>query len=441
MKTTDCENENGREKGLKDSFKRHFGDMQVFLYHASGRTELGGNHTDHQNGQVLAAAVDMRIRAVVSPVERDDGTCCSECGCENQNLVQIYSEGFGMIELDIADLSVREEEKGTTAGLIRGVLAGLVEQGFKVGGFKAYVTSDIPAGSGLSSSAAFEVLIGRIISGLYNDDSISYVELAKIGQYAENVYYGKPCGLMDQIACASGKTVYIDFAYDGCPIIEEIDFDFSRCGYELCITNTGGSHADLTDEYAAVPEEMSAVAELFNDGSCSWQDDGSCAKHKLRGITSEQLLEKASEIREKAGDRALLRALHFVGETERAKAEAEALKDGDFGEFLRLMKESGDSSYKLLQNVYASGGHASCGEDGTAACSRSSEQPIAVALAVSELVLGEDGVCRVHGGGFAGTIQAFVKSEAVGRYKAAMDKLFGDGACMVMSFACDSEEA
>ena len=373
--------------------------MKKLVYSACGRTELGGNHTDHQNGQVLAAAVDMRIKAEASPI--DDA------------YIKLYSEGFGTVEIDISDLSVREEEKGTTAGLVRGVLAGLAEQGFKVGGFKAYVTSDIPTGSGLSSSAAFEILIGRIISGLYNDDSISYVELAKIGQYAENVYYGKPCGLMDQIACASGKTVYIDFAYDGCPIIEEIDFDFSRCEYELCITNTGGSHADLTDKYAAVPEEMSAVAELFG-------------KEKLRGITSEQLLEKASEIREKVGDRALLRALHFAGETERAKAEAEALKEGDFGEFLRLVKESGDSSYKLLQNVYVGG------SAGSASGRAGSQQPIAVALAVSELVLGEDGVCRVHGGGFAGTIQAFVKTDAVGRYKAAMDKLFGDGACMIL---------
>ena len=412
---------------LISGFVRHFGDMQVSFYSACGRTELGGNHTDHQNGQVLAAAVDMRISAAAAACgngHTEDAACAAGNGHTEGKRVELYSEGFGLIELDILDLSMREAEKGTTAGLVRGVLAGLAEQGFKVGGFKAYIKSDVPAGSGLSSSAAFEVLIGRIISGLYNDDSISYVELAKVGQYAENVYYGKPCGLMDQIACASGKTVYIDFAYDGCPIIEEIDFDFDSCGYKLCITDTGGSHADLTDEYAAVPAEMSAVAELFGGGPCGCQGGGEPERHKLRGITSEQLLEKASEIREKAGDRALLRALHFAGETERAKAEAEALKEGDFGEFLRLVKESGDSSYKLLQNVYAGG-----------------DQPIAVALAVSELVLGEDGVCRVHGGGFAGTIQAFVKIEDVDRYKAEMDKLFGAGACRVMRIGSSNDEA
>ena len=412
---------------LISGFVRHFGDTQVSLYSACGRTELGGNHTDHQNGQVLAAAVDMRISAAAAACgngHTEDAACAARNGHTEGKRVELYSEGFGLIELDISDLSMREAEKGTTAGLVRGVLAGLAEQGFKVGGFKTYIKSDVPAGSGLSSSAAFEVLIGRIISGLYNDDSISYVELAKVGQFAENVYYGKPCGLMDQIACASGKTVYIDFAYDGCPIIEEIDFDFDSCGYKLCITDTGGSHADLTDEYAAVPAEMSAVAELFGSGSYGCQEGGEPERHKLRGITSEQLLEKASEIRRKAGDRALLRALHFAGETERAKAEAEALKEGDFGEFLRLVKESGDSSYKLLQNVYAGG-----------------DQPIAVALAVSELVLGEDGVCRVHGGGFAGTIQAFVKTEAVDRYKTEMDKLFGAGTCRVMRIGSSSDEA
>ncbi len=406
---------------LNDKFIKQFGISSSLLISAPGRTELGGNHTDHQNGQVLAAAVDLQMSAAVSGGESIVAT--DKIG----SLVEIYSEGFGLIKTDVSDLSPRKDEIGTTAGLVRGVLAGLADQGYRVGGFKAYVSSDIPVGSGLSSSAAFEILIGRIVSGLYNDGSISYVDLAKIGQFAENVYYGKPCGLMDQIACASGKTVYIDFAYDDCPIIEEIDFDFSGCGYELCITNTGGSHADLTDEYAAVPAEMGAVAELFG-------------KEKLRGITSDQLLEKAPEIREKAGDRALLRALHFAAETERAKVQAEALKDGDFGEFLRLVKESGNSSYKLLQNIYVSGAAGECVGSGCAGAStdRSGTQSIAVGLAVSEAVLGEDGVCRVHGGGFAGTIQAFVKDDAADRYKAAMDKLFGDGACKVLRIGRDN---
>lgn len=390
-----------------ENFARHFGHSQVSVYSVPGRTELGGNHTDHQNGQVLAAAVDLQIRAAVATADT----------------VEMHSEGFGLIKLDISDLSPLEDEKGTAAGLVRGVLAGLKDQGFNVGGFKAYIVSDVPAGSGLSSSAAFEILTGRIQSELYNDGSISPVELARVGRFAENEYFGKPCGLMDQMASAFGGIIYIDFAYDDCPIIEEIDFDFASCGYKLCITDTGGSHADLTDEYASVPAEMGAVAELFSDE----QKDKSCGRQKLRGVTTEQLLEKAPEIRQKTGDRALLRALHFAGETERAKAEAEALKDGDFGEFLRLVKASGDSSYKMLQNIYVSGA------DGASA--GGTEQPIAVGLAVSEAVLGEDGVCRVHGGGFAGTIQAFVKDEAVGRYREAMDKLFGNGACKVMKIS------
>lgn len=395
-------------ENLIENFMRHFGEADVSLFTASGRTELGGNHTDHQNGQVLAAAVDLQIMAAASKV---DGRGAGD-DTSGDKTIEIYSEGFGLIKLDISDLSPSNDEKGTTAGLIRGVLAGLAEQGFRVDGFKAYIASEIPAGSGLSSSAAFEILIGRIQSGLYNDNSVSYVELAKIGQFAENEYFGKPCGLMDQIACASNSIVYIDFAYDGCPIIEEIDFDLEAHGYKLCITGTGGSHVDLTDEYAAVPAEMKAVAELFG-------------YDKLRGVSAEQLLEKSSDIRQKAGDRALLRALHFARETERAKAEAEALKEADMEEFLRLVKESGDSSYKLLQNIYASGRQ-------SANAYKSEDQPIAVGLAVSELVLGEDGVCRVHGGGFAGTIQAFMKIEAVDRYREAMDKLFGDGSCQVL---------
>ena len=373
---------------IKEKYFKYFGTDPTALISAPSRSELGGNHTDHQNGQVLAAAVDLYITAAASP---------------SDDAIEIYSEGCGHVRVDISDLSKREDEIGTTSALVRGVLAGLKDQGFKVGGFKAYIHSGVPMGSGLSSSAAFEVLIGRIVSGLYNEDSISPVELAQIGQFTENEYFGKPCGLMDQMACAFGSILYIDFAYDGCPIIEEIDFDFVGSGYSLCITNTGGSHADLTDEYAAVTAEMKAVARLFG-------------REKLRGVTTEMLLERAAEIRGKAGDRAFLRALHFAGETARARAEAEALKDGNFEEFLRLVKESGDSSYKLLQNIYVS-----------------DEQPIAVALAVSETVLGDDGVCRVHGGGFAGTIQAFVKNEAVDRYKDAMDKLLGDGACRVLN--------
>lgn len=377
---------------IKDRYSEYFGEPCADVFSAAGRTEIGGNHTDHQNGRVLAAAVELSIDAAVCPLE--------------DKKIEMYSEGYGKLDMDITDLDVREDEKGTTAGLIRGVLAGLADQGFDTGGFRAYVCSQVPAGSGLSSSAAFEILIGKIQSGLYNNDSISPVELARVGQYAENVYFGKPCGLMDQIACAVEGIVYIDFAYDGCPIIEEIEFDFEKNGYILCITHTGGSHADLTDEYAAVPDEMGKVARMFS-------------QEKLRGITIEQLIDKAGDIRREAGDRALLRAMHFVNEDDRARKEAEALKEGDMEDFLKLVRESGDSSYKLLQNIYVAG---------DSVC-----QNIAVGLAVSEEVLGEKGVCRVHGGGFAGTIQSFVRKEAVPTYKKAMDKLFGEDACRVLN--------
>lgn len=383
-------------KTIENNFIKCFNHSPLGTYHIPGRSELGGNHTDHQNGQVLAGAVDVYITASVS-----------QAGCDGDmdaRRVEIHSEGYGKLELSIDDLTPRQEEVGTTTALVRGVLKEISERGFKIGGFKAYISSDIPTGSGLSSSAAFEILIGKIQSELYNNGSISYVELAQIGQQAENKYFGKPCGLMDQLACASETVLYIDFAYDGCPVVEEIDFDFESCGYSLCITNTGESHANLTDQYAAITDEMKAVAEIFG-------------QEKLRGITAEELIDRATEIRNKAGDRAFLRAMHFVSETVRARKQADALKDGDFQEFLRLVKSSGDSSYKLLQNIYA--------ED--------ANQAVSVGLAVSEAVLGEDGVCRVHGGGFGGTIQAFVKSTAVDRYREAMDKLFGDNSCRVLN--------
>lgn len=385
---------------MREKYAAYFGADKVSIYSAPGRSELGGNHTDHQNGQVLAAAVDLMVTAAAAPLREPS--------------IEIYSEGYGHIKLDISDLSARGDEVGTAAGLIRGVLAGLAQKGFSIGGFRAYISGDVPAGSGLSSSAALEILIGRIQSDMYNNDSVSPVELALAGKFAENEYFGKPCGLMDQLTCAMGGIVYMDFAYDECPIIEQIHFDFDDHGYSMCITDTGSSHADLTDEYAAVPAEMKQVAGIFG-------------RETLRGISVEQLLGRASEIRQKVGDRAFLRALHFAKETVRARQEADALKDGDLDAFLALVKESGDSSYKLLQNIYPAEN-----KDGDAAYGSYGSQSLAVALAVSEEVLGEDGVCRVHGGGFAGTIQAFVRKEAVSRYKGAMDKLFGDGACRVL---------
>jgi len=320
-------------------------------------------------------------------------------------LVKVVSGDYPMITIDIHNLEKKESEEGTTTALIKGVLAGIQNQGGNIGGFCAYITSDVLIGSGLSSSAAFEVLIGNIVSGLYNNMDISPVHIAMIGQYAENVYFGKPSGLMDQMASAVGNLVHIDFADKKNPKIEAVSCDLKSYGYSLCITDTKGSHADLTDDYAAVPMEMKAAAKVFG-------------KEVLHGVTLEELLEKCDKIRETAGDRAFLRAIHFVNENVRVQQEADALKNGDFAAFLQVVKASGDSSFKFLQNVYTT--HSV------------QEQNVSVALAVSEAVLGENGVCRVHGGGFAGTIQAFVKNETVSAYKEAMEKIFGKTSCKVL---------
>ena len=368
------------------------GTEPASIFSAPGRTEIGGNHTDHQHGEVLAASINKDAIAVVSP--RDD------------NMVNILAEGFGMTKINLSDLSLREDEKGTTPALIRGVLAGLKDNGFILGGFDAYITSDVLIGAGLSSSAAFETLIGTIVSGLYNDSKIDPVTIAKIGQFAENRYFGKPCGLMDQMACSVGNLVHIDFNDTDNPIVDKVDFDFSKTDYVLCITDTKGSHADLTNEYAAVPLEMKKIASLLG-------------YDVLRPVSFEDLIENIDMLREKAGDRAVLRAIHFVNETLRAQDEAEALKSGDLKEFLSLVKQSGDSSFKYLQNVYTN--------------SDVTVQNVSLALAISDTVLNPDEVSRVHGGGFAGTIQAFVKKGNAKRYKKYMDKAFGDGSCEILA--------
>ena len=362
------------------------------VFSAPGRTEIGGNHTDHQHGEVLAASINKDAIAVVSP--RDD------------NMVNVLAEGFGMTNIDLNDLSLREDEKGSTPALIRGVLAGLKDNGFILGGFDAYITSDVLIGAGLSSSAAFETLIGTIVSGLYNGMKIDPVTIAKIGQFAENKYFGKPCGLMDQMACSVGNLVHIDFNDTDNPIVDKVDFDFSKTDYVLCITDTKGSHADLTNEYAAVPLEMKKIASLLG-------------YDVLRPVSFEDIIDNIDMLRDKAGDRAVLRAIHFVNETLRAEDEAEALKSGDLKEFLNLVKQSGDSSFKYLQNVYTN-------NDVTV-------QNVSLALAISDTVLNPDEVSRVHGGGFAGTIQAFVKKGNAKRYKKYMDKVFGDGSCEILA--------
>lgn len=382
-----------RYKNAIGKFKEYFNAKEPSsIFSAPGRTEVGGNHTDHQHGEVLAASINKDAIAVTAL--REDNT------------VNIFAEGFGNTVIGIDDLSLREDEKGTTPALIRGVLAGLKKAGFTLGGFDAYITSEVLIGAGLSSSAAFETLIGTIVSGMFNNMSIDPVEIAKTGQYAENVYFGKPCGLMDQMACSVGNLVHIDFADPERPVVDKVGFDFSGTGYVLCITDTKGSHADLTDEYAAVPLEMKKIAELLGHDV-------------LRPVSFEDIMDNISMLRDKAGDRAVLRAIHFVNETRRAGDEAKALKDNDLEGFLKLVKQSGNSSFKYLQNVYTN-------KDVTT-------QNVSIALSVSDTVLGPDEASRVHGGGFAGTILAFVKKENASRYQEYMDRIFGKGSCEILA--------
>lgn len=369
-------------------FEAYYGDGETVIFSAPGRSEVGGNHTDHQHGRVLAAAVNLDVIGIVK--QTDD------------NQIRLVSDDAAELVVSLEDTTAKKEEEGTTIALVKGVAAGLADRGYAVGGFCAYMTSDVLIGAGLSSSASFETLVGTILSGLYNDMQVSATEIALIGQYAENIYFGKPCGLMDQMASATGNLVYIDFCDPKNPEVEKIDFNMGDYGYHLCITDTKGSHADLTDEYAAVPQEMKQVAGYFG-------------KEVLRGLTAEELLKESHAIRTAFGDRSFLRALHFVCENERVVEEAEALKAGNVEEFLKQVNASGNSSFKYLQNVYTS--------------KDVRNQSVSVALMVSEMVLDKKGACRVHGGGFAGTIQAFVRNEDVAAYRKNMDLIFGEGAC------------
>ena len=353
-------------------------------FHAPGRTELGGNHTDHNCGKVLAAPVNLRTTAVVS--KRADG------------LVVFDSRGFGKTLVKLDSLEVRPEEAGTTAALIRGVAAGFARRGGKTGGFEASVSSTVFAGSGLSSSASVEILLGRIFNGLYGN-SFSQVELAIIGQEAERNYFGKPCGLMDQLACASSGIVKIDFKDPSKPEIETIDRRFEDFGYSLVIVNTGGSHADLTPDYAAIPSEMKKVALFFG-------------KENLRSVDEKQLLSVLPDLRKAvSNDRAVLRAMHFFEENNRVDAMALALREGAFDRYLALVDECGRSSVSMLQNAYSP--------------SHPLNQEITLALSVTSKLLGEKGACRLQGGGFAGTIQAYVPVDYVDTYRQEIEKIFG----------------
>lgn len=374
-----------------EEFESLFGPGEAELYSAPGRSEVGGNHTDHQRGQVLAAAVNLDAIAVVR--KEEDG------------LIRLFSEGHSMITVDLSDLAAKKEEEGTSGGLIRGMAYGLKQEGYEIGGFSAYVTSDVLSGAGLSSSAAFEVLVGAILSGLYNQMEISPVKIAQVAQFAENVYFGKPCGLMDQMACSVGGLIHIDFQDTDHPAVEKVEVDFTAYGHSLCITDTKGSHADLTDEYAAVPLEMKKVAGFFG-------------KEVLREVKEAEFFENLPQLRDQYGDRPVLRSIHFFKENARVGRQVQALKEGRFFDFLELVKESGASSFQYLQNVYTN--------------RDVKNQAVSIGLAVSDSILPGHGVCRVHGGGFAGTMQAFVENGFVEQYQKTLDCVYGQGSCHVL---------
>lgn len=391
-----CEQTISRQKqrysDAVDRFRECFPDSEeISVFSAPGRTEIGGNHTDHQHGCVLAAAVNLDIIAVVS--------------FNNMGVIRLQSEGHSPNNVGLSDLSVQNSEKGDSSALIRGIASKFCDMGVEVRGFDAYTTSDVLSGSGLSSSAAFEVLIGTIIDRHYNNGKVGAVEIAKIGQYAENEYFGKKSGLMDQMVSSVGGLVSIDFHDTGNPKIQSFPFDFKNAGYCLCVTDTKGSHADLTDDYVAIRSEMENVAAQFG-------------KAYLRDVNENDFYGAIPQLREKCSDRAVLRTAHFFDENRRAVQESNALSDGNMDDFLELVKQSGESSANLLQNLYS--------------CSQPSEQALSIGIMLSKRILGEKGALRVHGGGFAGTIQAFVPTDKVNEYVSEMNRIFGDGSCYVL---------
>ena len=381
-----------RIEELEQLFESRFGAKPSRWFSAPGRSEICGNHTDHNRGKVMAAAVNLDVIAAVEPT--DDGT------------VTVKSVGHEENRVDISELSVLESEKNTSTALVRGVLAGFKARGYKIGGFNAYTQSDVLKGSGLSSSAAFEVLIGTVLSGLYNGGEVSPVEIAKTAQFAENAYFGKPSGLMDQMASSVGGFTKIDFADPEKPLIEAVSLDLEAHGHSLCIVDTKGSHADLTPDYAAIPAEMKAAAAFFG-------------KDCLRGVSKAEMIANLPALREKVGDRAVLRALHFADENARVDSLAEAIKSGDFAAFLSVIDRSGESSYKYLQNVYS--------------CAHPEEQGVSLAIYLAKSLLDGEGAARVHGGGFAGTIQAFVPKHKLESFISGMEGVFGEGSCHVLN--------
>ena len=374
---------------LADEFVNSYGDKELSVFSSPGRTEIGGNHTDHNHGRVLAGAVNLDNVAIASA----NGT----------DVVRILSSGYPQFEVNLSTLAPNKDEFYTSVGLVRGICARMKELGFAIGGFDVVINSGVPKGSGLSSSASFEVLIGAIVSHLFNDGGLDPVLNAQIGQYAENVFFGKPCGLMDQTACSVGGLVTIDFADPATPIVKKVDFDFSKTGFALVITDTGGNHADLNDEYASLPSDMKGVAAKLG-------------KTVLREVSLDQVIDSIPELRKDGvSDRAILRAIHFERDNERVAEQVADLEKGDFKSFLAKVCASGQSSFMYNQNVYP--------------VNNVAEQGLSVALALSDVVLGSEGAWRVHGGGFAGTIQAFVPYCLLDKYVDTLEHTFGKGKC------------
>ena len=375
--------------GLEKTFGSH---AEAGLYSAPGRTEIGGNHTDHPHGRVLAGSVNIDMIAAAAP--------------NDKNQLRVQSEGYDLCVIDLNDLEARKEEENTTASLLRGECAAFTQRGAKLAGLDVYISSNVPKGSGVSSSAAFEVLIGVILNDCFMTEKVSPIAIAQIGQWAENVYFGKPCGLMDQMASSVGNIITIDFASPAKPVVEPVAVDFSKAGLALCILDSGADHADLTDEYAAIPAECRAVAAV-------------CGGEVLRDVPFETFLAKLPECRRQCGDRAVLRAFHVYADNDRVAKQVAALHDGDFGTFLSLVNESGCSSWEYLQNVIPAG--------------YKEHQEVGVTIAAAKHLLGDKGAVRVHGGGFAGTVQAFVPVEMLDEFKAGMEAILGEGRCHVLS--------
>ena len=375
---------------LMEEFNKVYGNEDVSLFSSPGRTEIGGNHTDHNYGRVLAGAVNLDNIAVAAQ--------------NKSNIIRIKSAGYPEFQVDLSNLNIDETKYYTSEALVKGICAKMKDNGYKVGGFDACIEGRVPKGSGLSSSASFEVLIGAIINALFNDGKMSAVENAIIGQWSENNYFGKPCGLMDQTACSVGGLITIDFKDPANPIVKEVDFDFVSTGFSLVITDVGGGHDDPASqaEYASLPTEMKSVAAQLG------------AK-VLREVTLEQIVEKIPEIREKTGDRAILRAYHFQGDNQRVADQVAALEKNDFGAFLKMVVESGYSSYMYNQNIFD--------------VVHKDEQVVSLALALSEMILKGSGAWRVHGGGFGGTIQAFVPQDKLDEYVKTLEHVYGKGSC------------